>query len=134
MPDQTPKAGIDEVLNAPKEEFEGTVTWTAPVEIAAGVDAAQLGIEFRVRGQVCKDRCIPFSKDDSTVVAGLSEVKLADAVTGQQEFKSYLGHGSISGRLLNPVVKPGEAATLEITAKMDEGWHCLLYTSPSPRD
>ena len=127
VPDQTPKAGIDEVLNAPKEEFEGTVTWTAPIEIAAGVDAAQLGIEFRVRGQVCKDRCIPFSKDDSTVVAGLSEVKLSDAVTGQQEFKSYLGHGSISGRLLNPVVKPGESATLEITAKMDEGWHVYAF-------
>ena len=125
--DKTPTPGIDKVLNAPKEEFEGLVTWTAPIEIDAGVDETQLGIEFRVRGQVCKDKCIPFSKDDATVVAGLSEVKLPETATGAQEFKAYLGHGSISGRLLNPVVKPGESATLEITAKMDEGWHVYVF-------
>ena len=123
VPDKTPKAGFDPALNGAKEEFTGTVTWSAPIEIGDGVDFKQLGIEVRVRGQVCKEQCIPFNRDKATFVARLSEVKLSDEVVGQEEFRTDFGHGTIKGRLLNPVVKAGEPATLEITATMEPGWH-----------
>ena len=123
VPDVAPEAGFDEDLGGEKEEFFGTVTWSAPIEINAGVDVEQLGIEVRVRGQVCKKQCIPFNPNKATIVARLSEVTVADDVVGQEEFRTDFGHGTIKGRLLNPVVKAGEPATLEFTATMEPGWH-----------
>ncbi len=122
VPDVAPETGFDE-LGQEKEEFIGTVVWSAPIEINAGVDVEKLGIEFRVDGQVCSDTCIPFDEELSTIVAKLSELTIPDNVIGQEEFRIDNGNATIKGRLLDPVVKAGETATIEITAKMESGWH-----------
>ncbi|REJ69916.1 MAG: hypothetical protein DWQ31_02925 [Planctomycetota bacterium] len=46
------------------EEHTGTVTWTVPLKLADGVDAASLLIEGTVRGQVCnEEQCNNFAKE-----------------------------------------------------------------------
>ena len=122
VPDVTPQAGLDE-LGKEKEEFTGTVVWSAPIEINTGVDVEKLGIEFKVDGQVCSKQCIQFEAELSTIVAKLSEITIPDNVNGQEEFRIDNGNATIKGRLLNPVVKAGQPATLEITATMEPGWH-----------
>jgi len=37
------------------EEHTGNVTWTAPLELGSGVDAASLTIEVNAKGQVCNE-------------------------------------------------------------------------------
>ena len=122
VPDVAPESGID-TLGQEKEEFIGTVVWSAPIEINAGVDVEKLGIEFCVDGQVCSDTCIQFDEELSTVVAKLSELTIPDNLIGQEEFRIDNGHATIKGRLLNPIVKAGQPATVEITATMEPGWH-----------
>ncbi len=127
-PDKFPEPGFDETLQGDKEEFEGSVTWTAPIELSEGVDETQLGIEVRVHGQVCSDEgCIQFSKDDASFVARLGEVKLPPEVMGQQEFRGRFGHGTISGRLLNPITDGKSPVKLELTATMEPGWHIYSF-------
>ena len=123
VPNVAPVPGFDELLGGEKEEFTGTVIWSAPIEINAGVDVEKLGIEFCVDGQVCSDTCIQFDEELSTVVAKLSELTIPDNLIGQEEFRIDNGHATIKGRLLNPIVKAGQPATVEITATMEPGWH-----------
>jgi len=86
VPDVAPEPGFNE-LGQEKEEFIGTVVWSAPIEINAGVDVEKLGIEFCVDGQVCSEQCIQFDAELSTVVAELSEITIPDDVIGQEEFR-----------------------------------------------
>ena len=127
VPNATPEAGFDELLGGEKEEFTGTVIWSAPIEINGGVDVEKLGIEFQVDGQVCSEQCIQFDAEFSTIVAKLSEITIPDDVIGQEEFRIDNGHATIKGRLLNPIVKAGQPATIEITATMEPGWHIYSF-------
>ena len=113
------------ILDQPVEEFSGTVTWSAPIELANGVDEKTLEIEVRVDGQVCNDKtgCIPFDPSISTVDASFSKYTDASTQTGETLFRAPNGHAEISGRMINSTVAPGGTTQLEITATMDPGWH-----------
>lgn len=51
------------------EEHTGSVTWTAPLKLAAGVDPARLNIAISAKGQVCtKERCKNFKNAFSATV------------------------------------------------------------------
>ena len=126
VPDVAPEPGFNE-LGQEKEEFIGTVVWSAPIEINAGVDVEKLRIEFCVDGQVCSEQCIQFDAELSTVVAELSEITIPDDVIGQEEFRIKNGHAAIKGRLLNPVVKAGEPATIKLTATMEPEWQIYAF-------
>jgi len=54
-PDKKPKVKASDVFDVPVEEHHGTVTWTAPFEIPAGVNAKTLKLQVKVDGQVCTD-------------------------------------------------------------------------------
>jgi suppressor for copper-sensitivity B len=41
------------------EEHVGKVTWTAPIEFAAGVDPAKVDLAGSVYAQICADSCLP---------------------------------------------------------------------------
>ena len=126
VPDVAPESEFDK-LGQEKEEFIGTVVWSAPIEINSGVDVEKLGIEFCVDGQVCSDKCIQFDEALSTIVANLSELTTPDNLIGQEEFRIENGHATIKGRLLNPIVKAGQSATIEITATMEPDWHIYAF-------
>ena len=59
---------------------------------------------------------------------------IPDEVVGEEEFQAYLGHATIKGRLLTPVVKAGEPVTLEITATMQPGWHVYGFEQSKRKD
>ena len=42
----------------PVEEHEGRVTWTAPLELADGVDLRTLAIEGQLKAFMCSDQCV----------------------------------------------------------------------------
>jgi thiol:disulfide interchange protein len=43
------------------ETHQGTVTWYAPIQVAAGLDPANLIIRGRLTGQACSNACIPLA-------------------------------------------------------------------------
>ena len=122
------------ILDEPVEEFSGTVTWSAPIELAAGVNEKTLEIEVRVSGQVCNDKagCIPFDPSASTVQAAFSKYLDVTTTAGETEFRAPNGHAEISGQLIDPVVGPGGKSLLKITAKMDSGWHIYHWQQSKP--
>lgn len=113
------------VLDEPVEEFSGSVTWTAPIELAAGVDEKTLEIKVRVSGQVCNDKagCIPFDPGLATVEATFLKYVDVAKSAGETRFRAPNGHAEISGELVQANVAPGGTAQLKITATMDAGWH-----------
>src|SRR5262249_45944595 len=63
------------------EEHEGKVTWSAPLEIAAGVNPAQLEIAGAVNAQVCAKDCLP--PTDYKFVAHLASDSQAKAAAAE---------------------------------------------------
>lgn len=116
------------------EEFEGSVVWSAPIELAPGVDPESLEIEVRVDGQVCNDKagCVAFDPQLSTIRATFDGVAESAESKGVQIFRAKYGHAEITGRVTRPVVHRGETTKVELTAKMDPGWH--IYRFQRTRD
>lgn len=54
-PNKKPQVKASDVFDVPVEEHHGTVIWTAPFEIPAGVDGKTLKLQVKVDGQVCTD-------------------------------------------------------------------------------
>ncbi|HTQ37947.1 MAG TPA: thioredoxin family protein [Pirellulales bacterium] len=63
------------------EEHEGRVTWSAPLEIAAGVNVAKLEIPGAVYAQVCAKDCLP--PTDYKFVARLATSKDIESLKNQ---------------------------------------------------
>ena len=63
QPVEPPQTHVDNEIWTGLElrEHYGQVTWYAPIEIAAGVDAASLTIEGELNAQACKESCIPLN-------------------------------------------------------------------------
>ena len=69
--DPPPKIDNDpKLFDVPMEEHFGRVTWTAPLEIAAGVDPAKLEIHGAVNAQRCASECL--RPEDFSFVARLA--------------------------------------------------------------
>ena len=54
-PNKKPKIKASDVFDVPVEEHHGTVIWTAPFEIPAGINGKTLKLQVKVDGQVCTD-------------------------------------------------------------------------------
>lgn len=127
VPDLEPKKRFDDALGGELEEFEGAVTWTAPIEIKAGVDEKNLSIEIEVEGQVCeKERCVQFSSDEALFVAEFDRYT-EPAPKGQTEFRAPGSHVAIKGMIDKTTVKPGGTINLKITATPDLDWHVYKH-------
>ena len=112
------------------EEHEGQVTWYAPIELTAGVDPKALEIRGSIHMQVCQTHgvCEPVNKDfvatlaptdvasnlPATPPTALPVVAAPSANVGP--FQLPDSAVKLTGRIVPSVVRPGESATLEITA------------------
>lgn len=143
-PDKPPKVRKVEFFDTPLREHYGEVTWTAPVELSAGVDPEKLKLEAQFDGQICNDDvgCKPiFGKKIELVFGGFigaakappAEAKPAapevPASTG--EFRAPRSRVSLQGHVEPSGVAPGGKLRLAITASLDSGWHIYAY---APRD
>ncbi|MGE0608631.1 MAG: thioredoxin family protein [Pirellulales bacterium] len=97
----------------PTREHEGTVTWFAPIEIAAGVDPQDLEIHGSVKSQRCEgeSRCVQRIPFEFTARLGSGVTVSAAAGQPQADPRSLLvmmGFGFIGGIILNlmPCVLP----------------------------
>src|SRR5262245_28522975 len=65
QPDRPPHVKPPGVFPVPEEEHEGAVIWSAPIELALGIDPEALTIDLSYGGQVCggpSGTCIPVSE------------------------------------------------------------------------
>ncbi len=119
------------------EEHEGSVTWQAPIELAAGVDPGTLEIKGSVYAQRCEgaDKCLP-PKSFPFVATG----KAAASGTGAQRapspqpspirgegaaapFQPENSHLQLTGSISPAVAAPGSLVSLSITATPLDKYH-----------
>lgn len=122
--DQQPRINKDPVFPVPSEEHEGTVTWSAPLELAAGVKPESLTIKIKAEAQVCKESCIPISADIAAAFAGFTQ---PSKTPGEYHPAATEAELVLKGHIEPAAVAPGGKAKLVITAIPNEGWHLYPY-------
>lgn len=122
--DREPKIHETPFFKVPAEEHYGKVTWSAPVELAPGVDPSTVAIEIQFSGQVCSEgTCIPIDPRSIPVkYAGTIKPVALSGVYQPPTAKLTL-EGSISPSLANP----GSEVTVTITAKPAAGYHVYAH-------
>ena len=145
--DKKPKKEIDPDLKYEVEKFVDKVTWTAPIEIAAGIEFDKVNFTVEVSGQVCKlDRsgCLPYQEDVSVKYSGFykdpsitnnppSPGNIPDGADSKtpgsngnnsgpktDAFIINFGRGTLTGYLDKSELFPGDTANLVITAKLEK--------------
>ncbi len=133
------------------QEHEGEVTWYAPLELTAGVDASSVEIEGTVNAEVCETggTCEPVEKQFTARLAKNGEIPTAitneleagsplrepaglsrrdkpggSPPVGQSASGQYQPQSSavkFNGRLVPAAVRPGESAHIELTATLPPG-------------
>jgi suppressor for copper-sensitivity B len=121
--DRGPNIKTIEVYKVPVEEHEGTVTWSAPIEIAKDADPQSLAIGLTYSGQVCSDVCIPiFNQKVEARFTGFT--KSAETLGEYQPNQRVV----FNGHLEPAAVAPGGKARLVLTATPAEGWHIYAHS------
>lgn len=123
--------------NLPVETHEKRVIWTAPLELAAGLDMAKLAITGKLSFQACDaSSCLPPKSLPFTASLGAA----ADAAPGAGVVTGELGtykpgnaHVVLEGSFEPKVVTPGEKVRLTITAKPTDGWHIYALAARDPQ-
>lgn len=132
------EAGFDEAC----EEFEEEVIWSAPIELAAGVDPKNVVIEMVYSGQTCQTDggCIPLTLDFAAKFGGFDDklvVKtgFVQAPVKIESFQPKGLHAKIKARLVRAAgtgqpIGPGDMLKLEFTATPDtsDDWHIYSYS------
>jgi thiol:disulfide interchange protein len=125
VPDVQPDKHFDNAFQEDVEEHTGTVVWTAPLEVAAGVNAEKLTIEIGFLGQVCggpRGTCIPLSETLTAKFEGY-----LDPPGAAGEYRPKTANLVWRGHIEPAVVAPGSKAKLSLTATLDKGWHLYAY-------
>jgi suppressor for copper-sensitivity B len=109
------------------EEHVGTVTWTAMVPLAAGVDPEKAEFAVTVSGQVCQTdgQCIQFKETIDTKFGGYLEPPTKD---GRFESSNVVIEAYAEPASANP----GEKLKLVITATPSPGWHLYERNDRDP--
>ncbi|MDX1947700.1 MAG: thioredoxin family protein [Pirellulaceae bacterium] len=126
QPDRPPhhKPPDPNSFNIDTEEHEGDVTWTAPIELAPGVDAASLEIAVAFSGQVCAEACIPLNEKLKAKFAGYTA---APETPGEYRANPRDAELTLLGRIEPAAIAPGGKAKLILTAQPNPGWHIYAY-------
>jgi hypothetical protein len=121
---QPPKVHMEEFWpGLAIEEHEGLVTWSAPVELAAGANPARLVVEGTVKGQVCQAICEDFRVAFSAKYSPPENVG---------RYRAGNSHAEISGHVAAEAVSPGETVKLYLTAAPDADWHVYPLADREP--
>jgi thiol:disulfide interchange protein len=121
-PSTAPEVKHYDYYDVPIEEHAGLVTWTAPIELAPGVDPASLVITVDVDAQVCEQSCLPITERLEAKFTG--EYAVA-AATGT--YTSETGNIRWQGFIEPKVASPGSTVKLTLTATPVEPFHIYAY-------
>jgi thiol:disulfide interchange protein len=127
---QQPAIKHEEVYKVPVEEHEGTVTWSAPLELSEGVAPESLTIELFYGGQVCSNVCIPLSNEK--VKATFAGYTAAAETPGEYHPAPSQAQLVLQGHIEPAAIAPGGKAKLVITAIPNPGWHVYAYAPQDP--
>jgi suppressor for copper-sensitivity B len=126
VPDRSPNIKQLEIYKVPVEEHEGQVTWTAPIEIAEGVQPESLVIHLSYSGQVCSNECILIS--NHPVEAKFAGFTPAAGAPGEYRPDSARAEVVFRGHIEPAAIAPGGKVKLVLTATPSEGWHVYAYS------
>jgi suppressor for copper-sensitivity B len=132
QPDRPPHIKPPGVFPVPEEEHEGAVIWSAPIQLAEGVDPQALTIDVSYGGQVCggpSGTCIPVSEKMAAKLAGYTETS---ATPGEYRPDPSQAQLVLSGYVDPGAVTPGGKVRLSITATPNPGWHIYAYATKDP--
>ncbi len=130
MPDAPPHIKQYEFFDVPVEEHDGTVVWTAPIQLADGVEPTTTELQLKFNGQVCQNEgaCIPIAnKSIAAKFVGYYE-KTPDVT----EFRTTSAHLTLRGTIHPATVQPGGSVTLTLTVVPDPTWHVYAYAKQDP--
>jgi suppressor for copper-sensitivity B len=128
-PSVSPKKHVDNdaFKGLTLEEHTATVTWTAPIELAADVEPEKLQIRGKLLAQTCSgSQCsapedFPFT---GTFDPSLVAKKSASPADGERTANKYeVEDITFSGHVSPRMVVSGTKLTLVITAEPAIGWH-----------
>jgi suppressor for copper-sensitivity B len=145
-PSPKPKTHVDTVAfkGVTLEEHEGKVTWSAPVELAPGVDPKTLKISGKVNAMACEQQCLPPKDYKITAKFVGSQPKPAppaepeagddagdenadkptSAGLGKRQVGAFQADNvTFRGYLSPKTVVPGGKAKLVVTAEPAAKWH-----------
>lgn len=149
-PSPKPKKHVDQSVfkGVMLEEHEGKVTWSAPIELAAGVDPKSIKISGKVNAMACEQQCLP-PKDyrftakyvgsqpkPASAAEEPEEGEVADDDSGDKPQAGAFQTANITfrGYLSPKTVVPGGKAKLVVTAEPEEKWHIYeLRAKPGPK-
>jgi len=119
--DHAPVSKADKLFKVPLEEYEGTVSFSAPLEIAAGVKPEDVRIEVQLAGQLCNEgSCRDYKANAQIAFGGYLEPPTL-------EFRPEGLHVVLQGELDLTAVAAGGKAVLKLAAKPDDNWHVYAY-------
>jgi len=129
-PDVPPHIKQYEFFDVPVEEHDGTVTWTAPIQLAEGVDPTKTDLQLKFNGQVCQDEgaCIPIA-NKAVVAKFAGYIKSEPKVT---EFQTDAAHATLRGNVSPATARPGDSVSLVLTVEPESGWHIYAYAKQDP--
>lgn len=108
-----------EYFDVPGQEHEGIVTWSAPIEIAAGVDPNRLVIPVRVHAQVCENgsggQCLQYSPN-------LEAVSATTPVAFEGQISPPETQVVLEGWIDEPEVRPGDVVHFNVRLQPANGW------------
>jgi suppressor for copper-sensitivity B len=128
-PDQPPHSVKDDAFAVLSDMHEGQVIWTAPFELAAGVNPQNLKFDVRFSGQVCNldVGCIPILKRPVEVNY---EGEFDPPAVGQYQPKFL--HAKLSGQISPRTILPGGVVKLTISAEPQKDFHVYAYAERDP--
>jgi suppressor for copper-sensitivity B len=143
-PDSPPHV-TDEVegFDVPVEEHEGEVVWSAPIQLAEGVDPESLTIQVIFNGQTCS---VSATGEPGSCQL-LSRVKVQSKFAGNddtlqvsepkpkaklEKFRPRKSHVQFSGVIeradaTRAAIQPGDKLTLKVTAEPEGDYHIYAY-------
>ncbi len=113
----------------PTQEYEESVTWTAPISFADGVDIKDTKISVDFDGQVCRSSCIPVEEMLEAKFAGEYDAPPEEAAS----FTDGIYQGaevSIRGFIEADSFKPGSQAFLVIELSPQGDFHTYQIEAP----
>jgi suppressor for copper-sensitivity B len=118
---------------AKSEEFEGKVTWTAPIKFKEGVDPSAVKFDIKFDALVCRGgaegACRPVFEKLAAKFTGTYEATGPDV--GSYDYQDGMSHVMLRGRLEPAVAKPGDTVNLTITAVPNSGFHVYAEAEPA---
>lgn len=113
---------------AKSEEYEGKVTWTAPLKFAEDADPATMKFDVKFDGLVCKGgpsgACKPVFDKLTAKYGGTYE-----PVVPTGEFRDGISHVKLRGYLEPQTAAPGDTVKLVVMAAPDAQYHIYALSN-----